>query len=247
VRNHISKRAIRLVSKYLLLATCSFLLASCGIEDYPFIPPVPNANVTASNYNVYVNSPLPVGNNYFLQYNIYYRLYQSGTLESGTGTDMTGTVLSTMNSQLASDINALFSLVQEDSTSATGVSQLQSRSFLQLFGFEWASCYLDFSTSPPRISVNAPSDENPVPDASDLQRYREMTLPNDNYSLSATAISENIPTTGSISDINTAGSQGASGFNYYYIALYIAAAGTDPAAYQPIYSRPTFLGVYQVQ
>ena len=94
------------------ILTAGLSLGTCGLEDYPFIYPVPQGNVTQTmNYRAEVRVPNNnSGNAAFSHFAIFYRIYVSNVLVASTTTD----TFSAINSVLASNYNSVSGYIDSD-------------------------------------------------------------------------------------------------------------------------------------
>jgi hypothetical protein len=239
------------------LTAAGVLLGACGIEDYPFLQPVPSDNVTqVLNERATVRLPAVDSNDtYFRHYALFYRIYISGLLSAGQIAEAT---LPDINATLKSDDDAIKPYTQTDNNLATGVGSLFSnRKFYQI-GLEdsnietvmsnrnSATVTLDFQISGtnqyPRLTINQ---QNSV---FNFIRSNGNGLfnpePADRHFINTGDLnsSANISTTVNADVCDNTSLSG--GKRYTYAAVYIAAVGFDSRTLSPIYSSPTFVNVF---
>jgi hypothetical protein len=245
----------------LILILCGICLCTCGIEDYIYLSQIPEANITWPNdREVELKLPVMPGS-YFSNYTIYYRIYLSSQLVAGK---ISSASFSTINSTLFSDYSSFEQYTQPDSTiSVTNIaSQFQGRSYFPLTAstiYSGNDSINDdmLSNSGQNLFIDFSQNLYPGFDAPVLVRgamVKYMLRSNNNGTfviiptgdprfLASTELRETTPSSTVNSDIVRASTAGTPA--YAYVALYILAAGIDDDL-SPIYSRPTFIGVFKL-
>jgi hypothetical protein len=246
-----------MVALMLILCIVMALFTSCGIEDYLYLYPVPQSNVTVE-LNSKATVRLPSSGNYDsvsnFHFTLFYRIYISGTpLDSIAVSDY-----NILNPSLASDYNVLLPYTDTSSTSTTNISAVgtvfRNRNYYALeleaanidnalgSGAGGETLTLDFLQTPGRSPVmeiagryytlfrsNGNGNFEPEPD-----RYFRAS---DDLTDSAKAIS--------LVNADVVPASGTPVEKYAYAAFYIAASGMD-GNFSPIYSAPTFVGVLRL-
>jgi hypothetical protein len=228
------------------------VFCSCGIESYYYLPEVPAGNITTSaNQWASVNLP-SISQAYFSYFALYYRIYLSYEPMADIG------ILSSVNPTLNSDYQ-YFSTYTNTTTpvSVNVASIMTSRGYQPLF-FENASgsivsdildnpaggnLHIEFplaASSRPYISYpggtavlkrsNGGGTFYPVPDR-------------DFFNSAPLSDSSNISSTLNADVVNVSGSGGT---RYAYASVYIASVGLNEQTYTPIFSIPTFVGIFRL-
>jgi hypothetical protein len=231
-------------------------LYSCGIEDYPFLTPVPEETITRT-LNERADIPLPSIDSsdiYFKNFSFFYRLYVSNVLQSGEITRDQNT-LKNINTTLSSDYFAIEPYTKIDNNMATGVGSLFSgRKYYQLLteGSEIENLLSIRNSAIVSITFQR-SLADPYPrllrgsDSYNLIRSNGNGLfrpqPEDRYFLNTKDLNakENL-TTEVNADVVDAAEQ--AGDRYVYCAMYIVATGFDTRSLSPIYSSPAFVSIF---
>ena len=245
----IKKLSVILVSSVIII----LLMGSCGLEDYPYIYPVPQSNVTPEmNYRSVIRIPTNNMGSAFTHHVIFYRIYVSDMLESST---TSSTSYSGINSYLLSDYNSFLNYIDSDTLVNVNMDSLfQGRNYKYLY-LEGANMEdvlsssvlgrtvtFDFSSSKyPTITVDNTSTYtllrstgnglfNPRPN-----RYfvNSQDLWNPDY-ITDTNINADVANKSSFSNDS----------RYTYAAMYIVAVGVDTSTYSEIYSTPSLIHVF---
>ncbi|MDR2303188.1 MAG: hypothetical protein LBE10_01185 [Treponema sp.] len=240
-------------SSFFFFILLVFLLSSCGIEDYYFLYSVPQGNiqVTLNNRAIIQLPSLSAEYYYFTNFTIFYRLYISGSQESGA-IQTSPASLSSINSYLSSDYLAIEPYTKSDTTvSATTGSLFKGRNFYKL-ELENANIddilssevmgqtlIIDFPVTGvrPFLSIGGSSRTlyrstgegsfNPVPNRYFLNTSELNSSSNVSSTVNADVANKN--------DI--------SGSRFTYAAMYIVVTGID-SNFTPIYSAPTFINIF---
>ncbi|MDR1446839.1 MAG: hypothetical protein LBI90_08095 [Treponema sp.] len=231
----------------------ALLISSCGIEDYYFLYSVPQGNiqVTLNNRATIQLPSLSADYYYFTNFTIFYRLYISGSQESGT-IQTSQASLGSINPYLSSDYFAIEPYTKSDTTvSATTGSLFKGRNFYTL-ELETANIddvlssdvmgqtlIIDFPVTGvrPFLSIGGFSytlyrstgegSFNPVPN----RYFLNTSELNSSSNVSSTV------------NADVANRTGISGSRFTYAAMYIVVTGID-SNFTPIYSAPTFIGIF---
>jgi hypothetical protein len=233
------------------------LFSSCGIEDYLYLYPVPESNITIQ-LNSKATIQLPPSGNYDsvsnFHFTLFYRIYISGTsLDSVAVSDY-----SVLNPTLASDYSVLLPYTDTSSTSTVNVSAVgtvfRNRNYYTLelesanidsvlaSGAGDMTLTLDFLQNPGWIPVmeiggvsyklfrsDGGGNFKPEPD-----RYF--------------CVSEDLTDSAKASSLANADVVSASGTpveKHAYAAFYIVASGMN-SNFSPVYSAPAFVGILRL-
>jgi hypothetical protein len=233
------------------------LFASCGIEDYLYLDPIPESGITVQ-LNSRATVQLPSRSSYDsvsnFHFTLFYRIYVSGLLrESVSISDY-----SALNPTLASDYNVLLPYTDTSSTSTANVSAVgtvfRNRNYYTLelesvnidnvlaSGSSGKTLTLDFLQNPgwiPRMEIDGVpyslfrsdggGNFKPEPD----RYFRSSEDLTDSAKASSLANADVVPASGTPVE------------KYAYVAFYIAASGMNNN-FSPVYSAPTFVGVLQL-
>jgi hypothetical protein len=238
-----------------LFVLCSLFLWSCGIENIPFVDPIPQGNITqAMNNRAVVRVSVDSPGTTFTNFSVFYRVYVSDTLQASTTTT---SVYSAINSTLASDYNyfrnyigsttqvnvnmdSLFRnrgykyLVLEDPTNNNINAILSESSFGQSLVFDFSSSKRPTMTLGNNTYVLWRSDGgglfSPRPDRYFVNSYELSSPDNINDQINADVV-------------NKAGLP-EGGTRYTYAAMFIVAVGFNPSTYSNIYSTPSLIHVF---
>ena len=250
----IARKGFNPLKAGLLILVAAFLFSACGIEDFPFIEPVPQDNINpVMNSRATVRIPNSYDGSPFSHFEIFYRIYVSDVLQAST---TSVTVFSAINSVLLSDYNVFNQYI--GSTTQVNVNMdtvFRNRNYhrLQLqdsvidsilsssvwgtdLVFDFSSGRAPTMTAGGVIYTLWRSDGrgsfSPQPDR--LFRNRPELSHSDNISSTINADVVNK------ADI-------ASGIpRYTYAAMFITAVGIDVATYSYIYSTPALIHVFQL-
>ena len=251
---------MRLINKYkpgkyfkiFPVLVCVFLL-TCGIEDYPYIYPIPTGNITQlMNSRVRILIPNSnLGSMYFTNFTIFYRIYMSDIYEPSPSESN----LNTINSVLNSDHSRVSPYIGNDSMGSSSIASLFNGMKYYTLELEEANIdnvlstasfnrelIIDFSQTPgsiPTLTLGS----------SQYRLYRSdgggsfELLPENRYFMNSPELrnQSNIDDPHINADVtdklNTVDKR------YSYISMYIVAIGFDPQTYIQLYSSPAYAGV----
>jgi hypothetical protein len=245
------KNLIRFLGTGFFILTAALTFGTCGIDNYILLEQIPRDTIRViSNDRAEIGRFPSQPATYFSNYEIYYRIYISNRMELAT---ITEGMLSSINTTLAGNYNSLQPYTNVDTATATNVGTIFSN--LNYFPLEFGSTdydrigggnrvvaldfaqtstsgasepsIIDGSGSAPISLVRSSRVANPAP----TNRY---FLNNSDLNSSANAITTK---NADVQSSTTGGDQ------YTYVALYIVATGKDDN-YSPVYSKPTFIGVF---
>jgi len=228
---------------------------ACGIEDIPFVDPIPQGNINrALNNRAVVRIPSDSPGATFTNFAVFYRIYVSDTLQAST---ISTSIYSAINTTLSSDYNSFRSYI--DSTTQVNVNMdtiFQNRGYKYLvledpstnnintvlsessFG---QSLEFDFSSSKrPTITVRGNTYVLWRSDGGGLFSPRP-----DRYFVNREELwdPENINSQTNADVVNKANLSG-SGTRYTYAAMFIVAVGYNPSSYSNVYSTPSLIHVF---
>lgn len=235
----------------------AILLISCGIEDFMFLHPVPSGNIVSVEFNHRVTVLLPNIDTdeyyYFTNFAIYYRIYVSDEFFPTIQRDN----MSALNPTLLSDFNFFlqYTDTEDPSSSSMGILfrnrnyyrlMLQSSSMDTMLSQSsmGKTISLDFITSspqsPPALVIDGVRH--------DLMRSNGNRLftpvPENRLFFNTPELHDTANLTSTINaDVVGRTNLSAGGDHYTYTAMYIVATGID-SSFTPLYSNPTFLGVF---
>jgi len=240
------------IKEIILIFLLSIFLWTCGIEDVPYIDPIPQGNITqAMNNRAVVRIPGESPGATFTNFAVLYRIYVSDIPQAST----TVNSYSAINSTLSSDYNYFSGYI--DSTTQVNVnmdSLFQNRGYkyLVLENDNNISNILGPSSFGQSIEFDFSSSKRPT-----------MTLGNNTYVLwrsdggglfnprpdryfinsDELSASENINNQTNADVVNKANLPD-SDRRYTYAAMFIMAVGVNPSSYSNIYSTPSLIHVF---
>jgi len=238
----------------------ALVLAACGLEDYPFIYPVPQGSIR-QYATTRSEVPIPTNNagTTFTHFIVFYRIYVSDVLVSATSSSSS---YSAINQDLLTDYNAIFPYIDSTTLVNTNMETLfLGRKFQYLYlqgadiddvlssGVLGRTLVFDFPSGRyPTLTIdgavynlyrsngNGTFDLQPKLETQPLW-YRYFVNSSD---LSSSAYSYTPTNTTQNADV--VNNSGAS--SYTYAAMYIAAMGVDNSTYTNIYSTPSLIHVF---
>ncbi|MDR3276145.1 MAG: hypothetical protein LBT11_02865 [Treponema sp.] len=231
------------------------LFGSCGIDDYPYMEPVPQANISRpGGYGVEIRLPGSPGSN-FRHFTIFYRIYVSSIpLPLPVPGDA-----SIINQTLYSDYVALYQYTTNTVDTTNIASQFYSRHYYSL-DLEGVDIDSELNSSSLGKTISLDFDPNQTPSMnlnlsgsstgeirllrSDGRSASEgifTPVPSDRYLLNSSGLYTNNNNSAQNADVAYTGSSGE--VRYTYVSMYILAAGID-TNYSPVYSQPTFIGIF---
>jgi hypothetical protein len=195
---------------------------------------------------------------YFSNFTVYYRIYAS--YSNDVGFSLSRENLMRINSTLYSDYNYIEPYTSSTNSANANASSIMTNRGYQPLYFESISdggISSDILTSPGselRVAFPQPSPSYPYP----YLNYSGRTLylkrsngngafspvPADRYFLNTSSLNnrDNITTTINADVVNTSSSSG--GARHAYVSLYIITSGLNEQSYTPIFSIPTFVGIF---
>jgi len=233
----------------------SLFLSTCGIEEYYYLPQVPEINIrTQFNTSATINLP-PLTSFYYAQnYKIFYRIYISGYFE--TGSIDTQSIRNTVSPSLDNDFRGIYPNTDSTSTSA-GIPANTLFGNYNYFELELDGADINnmLSKNGGNVSISFPTTQGGFPvmsfnngvDVFNLKRSGKLTTPlpdKDSSFRNSTELSapENA------NSINNADVSARTGLTqrFAYVSMYIVAAGMNPVGFTPVYSKPTHISVFRL-
>lgn len=236
---------------------CVFLLIGCGIEDYPYLYPVPQGNISQvlnSRATIFITASNS-GNPAFYNYSIYYRIYVSNINENSPSVGN----FSNINPTLAQDYSAIAVYINSTTTGSTSMGSLfQNRNYnileLSNGSIENLLSSGGASTVTLEFPQNPPNPAQPWPyltisggsyylyRSTGNGRFTPMPL-NNRYFMNSTDLTrpEYINSNNNADVVDKSGTP-----RYAYAAFFIVAVGFDTATFSSVYSTPAFVGVLRL-
>jgi hypothetical protein len=239
---------MRFYKRIWLFAFFPLVIGACGIDDEPYLSPIPPSNIVVSfntGARISVSTPSyeePYSPSYFL----YYKIYTSAANETSTilpGTDEATSPMKQISGTLASDYHAMKSYTTANASTVNMFTPtiFSSRNFYTMvigskesFSAKSVSTVtIDFSSGGnPSVRQNSGNAETvyrsngggsftPRPDDRSFRNFTELR---ESQNLDVAV------TTG----------------NYAYCAVYIIKQGINPNTLSAIYSTPTYVTVFRL-
>jgi hypothetical protein len=226
------------------------VLLSCGIDEYYYLPQVPEISIqTNLNTSATVNFPkIPDDYYYASCYTIFYRIYASNYFTQSSSSNE----FNLISPNLSSDYNYLLPITNPVNTSATiSTNTFKNRNFFEL-EFDGTNNITMLPKTGGTLFINFPTNVGGIPTASivngvniNLLRSSKLISP-EPIELYFQNTPELLDPANAINNKN-ADVAGRSGeMSYTYVAMYIAAVGTNPSNVTTIYSKPTFISVFRL-
>jgi hypothetical protein len=235
-----------------------FLLIGCGIEDYPYLDPVDQGNISREfdSRAVITIGGKNSGNSSFYNYAIYYRIYVSNVIESSPSTGN----FSTINPTLAQDYSAIAAYINSTTTGSTSMGTLfQDRNY-NVLEHENGS-FDNLLGGSQTVVMEFPQNQGVLPEAwpyitingsgppyyylyrsTGNGRFNPMPL-NNRYFMNSADLTNPVY----INQNNNADVVNKDGTpRYAYAAFFIVAVGFDTTTFSSIYSNPAFVGVLRL-
>ena len=239
----------------ILTAAAGIFFAGCGIEEYYFLPQVPQERINrTSNTEALISAP-PIDQFYYaLNYTIFYRIYISGYNTSGE--IQTASERSSIHSSLSSDYDVIYPHTDPTNTTATtAVNNLfRNRNYfeLELEGIDIKDL---LSPNGGTIRILFPTANWDIPvlylnnstQGIHLQRSGDLIspLPADDLFFRNREDLSNPSNATSTINADVAGRSGLTQ-RFAYVSMYIAAVGLDPVLFTPIYSKPSHISIFKL-
>ncbi|MCL2411374.1 MAG: hypothetical protein FWC97_06990 [Treponema sp.] len=246
---------------FLLFILLSFVLTTCGIGQFFFIPQVPENRINHTEVNVRVHMDLPTIIAPAIGYVIFYRIYLSDHFTSADLRD-SGPERILVNPALNADFNHFFPFV--DPANQTNFPNLRTFELRNYFTLEWSvgaatnsllpagTFYIDFSYIDGRHptlqqvnSVGAPISPERV-----LLRYISSLFESepDRYFLHTPEMAEELDHPNRVNSdvVFPSAAADPATLRHAYVSMYIVAIGTNPIDFSTIMSKATHLGIFKL-
>ena len=240
-----------LIAVFIILLM-AFCVIGCGIEDYPYLDPIPQSNVTQEmNNGAVVRIPNTYSGTPFSHFAVFYRIYVSDIPQAST----TVSSYQAINPTLASDYNSFSNYI--DSTTQVNVnmdSLFSGRGYKYLSLMNYAiNSILSSSVLGNSIRFDFSSSKNPtmIIGSNTYTLWRAegngYTPQPDRYFRNKEDLSksENISSTINADVVSKSGIVDGTR-RYTYTAMFIAAVGINPVTMTYIYSTPSLIHVFQL-
>ncbi|MDR3171830.1 MAG: hypothetical protein LBU17_09420 [Treponema sp.] len=226
------------------------VVVSCGIEDYPYLYPVPSGNITSESISSATIRLPNIEEDYFTHFTIYYRIYISTSLQTGR---IDEGIMSTVNPSLDSDYRAFLPYINSETNISTSIGSLFSNRGYQTLILEGVDIddVLSKSSFGKTIILDFIQTPGTMPALQDnTTRYhlrrsngngRFNPVPTDRYFLNAPELNSNNNASSTI-NADVANMSTTAQVRYTYVSMYIVVTGID-GNFSPIYSTPTFIGI----
>ena len=227
-----------------------FLFFSCGIQEYYYLPQVPESYITSSLTDSATIRIPSISSEYYYatNYSIFYRIYISGeNLTSIQTTDM-----NSINPALTGDYTWFLGYTDTSSTSVTTLNTFKSRNYYEIeldgeaiadiFSKNGGTLRILFPTSPgsyPSVSLNGGAEIR-------LRRSGELTSPlplDDPFFRNTNELNNNANATNLINADVAAGRTGIAQ-RFAYVSMYIVARGKD--GFSSIFGKPTHINIFKL-
>jgi hypothetical protein len=235
---------------YFSFVICIFVICSCGIEDYPYIDPIPDGNIIREfNSRAVIRIPADSPGTTFTSYAVFYRIYVSDTLLSSVSTSS----YSSINPTLVSDYNAFSGYINSTTQVNVDMNKLFSDRGYKYLSLEkdninnvlsssslGKSLTFDFRSSiSPTLTIGNSTYVLWRSDGGGLFSPRPDRYFRNNGELWNP---ENISNTINADVVNKSNMDGD--MRYTYAAMFIVAVGINPATYSNIYSTLSLIHVF---
>jgi hypothetical protein len=244
------KQHIKSIFLFLPFFTLSFLSTTCGLEEYYYLPQVPETFiVTELNTMATINLPPLTGYYYAQNYKIFYRIYISDFPTSSSETS----IFSNINSTLVSDYGNIWPNTDPTSTSmGTAAGTLfSSRNYYELYiennnRGETLDNLLTTSGGNVRILFPTAQGDYPLLSVNNGSEYRLLrsdyfftnSLDDKRYFRNSSEIN--------VSNYDDLVPRTGLSQTFAYVSMYIVASGINPTVFTPIYSKPTHISVFRL-
>jgi hypothetical protein len=238
-----------------------FSAVSCGIEDYLYLVPVSEVSIRRPNTMAIVTLPnfSTIEYKNFTNFSLFYRIYVSDRNEFFPD-PYEYSILSNINSALASDFSALSSYTS--SNTGTVITDLRSQfSNRKYYAIELQGTtvenVLSSSVLGSEISLDFSIERAPVlivqPGTASERIYtlrrtsgegNFFPRPGDRLFFNTSDLNSSEYAVATINN-DVADKTSATGQRYTYVSIYIVTTGRD-SNYTPIYSRPTHVGIFSL-
>ena len=250
--------------KLFFLGLAALFLGTCGLEDYPYIEPVPQGNISQElNNRAVVNIP---GSNTsaFSNFAIFYRIYVSDipveTTTSGiSNNDINNNILYTINEQLYYDYKYFSPYIDSDTQVNSNMDSLfqgKSYKYLTLQNADIDSVLSSSALGKTLVFYFPPGEYPTMTIGSNsyiLWRSTGTTSgtfvpqPDRNFVNSDDLWKSDYINANMSADVVDKSNISPGDSHYTYAAMFIVAVGFDDTNYSSIYSTPSLIHVFQLQ
>jgi len=227
-----------------------FLLLSCGIEEYYYLPQVPENNIT-SRFTDSATVILPSISEYYyaVNYSIFYRIYISGSNTTSIETSN----MSSINPELSRNYNTLSRYTDAADTSVTSLNTFKDLNYFEL-ELDGENTENIFTKNGGTLNILFPTALGSYPtvrlndgDEINLHRSSELTSPSpedDPTFRNTPELNDNDNATNLIN----ADVSGRTGIDqrYAYVSMYVVARGYNNELFSPIFSKPTHINIFRL-
>ena len=231
-----------------ILLAC-ILIISCGVEEYYYLPQVPDGDINrTSNMEAVVDIP-PISDDiyYAAYYTIFYRIYPS---EHNTLAYITPNYMSTISSSLSSDFSFLSNVADPTNTTSVPTSNTFTGRNYSEIEFQGADVRSKLSTAGGTLRISFPATVGGIPVAIingeqfSLFRSSKLISPVPDRFFRNTSELRDRANANSNANADVAVHTGSP--QYTYVSMYIAAIGTNPTNFNQILSKPTHISVFRL-
>lgn len=249
---------MKLILKCAFALFLCFLLTTCGLMEFYFLPQVPQIDINDASLTGVELKLQNLTSVYADGYNVFYKIYISGY--NHTGQTIPPQQYNLISTTLVQDYNAYVNLSDPSTTSAlSNINTFTNRGFFEL-EYDFASgvdhYLIDGITTV--ISFHPTQYDNPViiinndPPVNLLRSSR--WLPS-SYQPPGVPLFLNTPELNAAenassninSDVSIASSLSAEETDRHaYVSMYVIAVGINPETIEFIYSKPTHVGIFKL-
>jgi hypothetical protein len=246
------KRPQKRILLFLVFYAVSVLVSTCGLEEYYYLPQVPEINIrTEFNTSATIDLPrLDTTQFYYAQnYKIFYRIYISDL-----NTTSNDTPLNNISSTLLSDYNLIWPNTDPTSTTAgTPANTLfTNRNYYELFienSNRGENIDNILTTNGGNVSIVFPTAQGSYPVLT-INNSSEYRLLRSDYFFSINSLDDKRyfrnTTDINVSDYADLVPRTGLPRTFAYVSMYIVASGINPNVFTPIYSKPTHISVFKL-
>jgi len=239
----------KILTLTILLAGAGFI--SCGIDEYYYLPQVPEGGVTVNlNTEAVLNLPDISKNDeyyYASSYTIFYRIYVSNFLTSSS------TDIAQISPSLASDYNYFSSYTNPaNTTSIISSNTFASRNYFELeFDGKKNTDILPKSGGTFRIRFPPVPWGEPTASLNDGQEFKllrssKLISPQPRNDLLFRNTPELRSYENASANINADVAGRTGEMQYTYVSMYVVAQGVNPGNFTPIYSKPVHISIFRL-
>jgi hypothetical protein len=234
-------------------------LHACGIEAYYYLPEVPAGNITTSA-NQWASVNLPgISVPYFTHFAMYYRIYISYEQMANVGN------LSVVNPTLNSDYRYLSTYTSATTTTSVNVASIMGNRGYQPLFFQTASGSISSDLLSPSsigsitsggalVRVEFPTATGSTPyisypggTATLIRSDGDGTFgPRPDRYFHDTPVLKDPANINSTTNADVVNTSGTGATRYAYASLYIVSVGLNEQSYTPIFSIPTYVGLFRL-